>query len=171
MNGVGFTIRKATKQDAVALAKHRVSMFQELGANLASGEQARLQDSSQKYFEELIPSDQLHGWLVEKKNNVISSGLLLLRRLPPIPKALNGGQEAYVFNVFTEKEYRRQGFARLVMKAMVEWCRDNGISRLSLHASDNARSLYKSLDFIQTNEMRWEISDPAIRLSKLNPVD
>jgi hypothetical protein len=43
------------------------------------------------------------------------------------------------------------------MEAMIEWCRANGFSAVSLHASSAGRPLYETIGFQQTNEMKLEL--------------
>jgi ribosomal protein S18 acetylase RimI-like enzyme len=65
-----------------------------------------------------------------------------------------GSRRGNILNVYTEPEYRRQGIARSLMDAALDWCRANGIASVILHASPDGRSLYESLGFQATNEMR-----------------
>jgi GNAT superfamily N-acetyltransferase len=61
-----------------------------------------------------------------------------------------------VLNVYCEPPHRRRGLARALMDAILDWCRERSISRVSLHASDEGRPLYEGLGFTATNEMRLE---------------
>jgi GNAT superfamily N-acetyltransferase len=61
---------------------------------------------------------------------------------------------AYVLNMYVHHGYRRQGIARKLMAAVTDWSREQGLSVVSLHASDQGRPLYESLGFQGTNEMR-----------------
>jgi GNAT superfamily N-acetyltransferase len=56
--------------------------------------------------------------------------------------------------MYTEPAYRRKGIARELMKRMIDWCRQEGFGTVLLHASKDGRSLYESLGFTPTNEMR-----------------
>jgi GNAT superfamily N-acetyltransferase len=60
-------------------------------------------------------------------------------------------------NVFTEPEYRRLGLARRLMVTMLDWLRQEKFGTVSLHASEYGRSLYESLGFEATNEMRMSL--------------
>ena len=40
------------------------------------------------------------------------------------------------------------------METVVDWCRTEGFYTVSLHASHEGRSLYESMGFRDTNEMR-----------------
>jgi GNAT superfamily N-acetyltransferase len=59
-----------------------------------------------------------------------------------------------IVNVYTEPEFRRRGLARRLVEAALEWCKKNNIDFVILHASDQGRSLYESLGFQPSNEMR-----------------
>jgi ribosomal protein S18 acetylase RimI-like enzyme len=63
-------------------------------------------------------------------------------------------QRANILNVYTRRDSRRQGHARRLMQAAIDWCRARGIDTIVLHASPDGRALYESLGFAATNEMR-----------------
>jgi ribosomal protein S18 acetylase RimI-like enzyme len=60
----------------------------------------------------------------------------------------------YIFNVYTNPEHRRKGLGRMVVQAALDWSAAKGIHYVSLHASDFGKSLYESMGFKPTNEMR-----------------
>ena len=51
---------------------------------------------------------------------------------------------------------RRSGPTRIV-RAILDWCRTQGVTRVTLHASEEGRGIYERLGFSQTNEMRLEL--------------
>ena len=67
--------------------------------------------------------------------------------------SISGGREAYITNMFTDREHRRKNLARQLMQVIIDWCQENKIGRVSLHASDEGRPLYESMKFKATNEM------------------
>jgi GNAT superfamily N-acetyltransferase len=66
------------------------------------------------------------------------------------------GRHAIVLNVWTEPNWRRRGLATLLIEEILAWARTERLDRLVLHASDEGRSVYERLGFIQTNEMRFK---------------
>lgn len=68
------------------------------------------------------------------------------------------GRTGYVQYVCTEAGYRRRGLGRAVMSALVEWCRDNGVRSVELHATADGDALYRSLGFGEPHR-------PNLRLS------
>jgi len=66
-------------------------------------------------------------------------------RLPSYrnPSGLSG----YVYGVCTDERYRRRGYSRLVMQALLDWYTAQGVPRVELHASEYAEPLYRELGF------------------------
>ena len=58
-----------------------------------------------------------------------------------------GGRTGYILSVATDPRFRRQGHARAVVVATLEWFRARAVPRVDLHASDQAESLYRDLGF------------------------
>lgn len=56
--------------------------------------------------------------------------------------------------MYTEPGARRRGVAKMLMNAMIGWCRAEGFRSVWLHASDAGRPIYQSLGFEATNEMK-----------------
>jgi GNAT superfamily N-acetyltransferase len=65
-----------------------------------------------------------------------------------LPNAKNPlGRVGYVYGVYTEERYRRRGFSRLAMRALLDWYDANGFVRVELHASEFGEELYRELGF------------------------
>ena len=157
-------MRFATIYDANVIARHRVRLFQDMGMvpdHLFDTFLAKAGDHIRNGLE----SGQYVGWLVpdpDGAEKIIAGAGVMLRTLPPIaiPAGKNGepiiyeGSQALIVNVYTEPEWRRRGYARQLMEAIIIWCREGGINSVVLHASDDGRGLYESLGFSPTSEMR-----------------
>jgi GNAT superfamily N-acetyltransferase len=157
---VEFSIRRAQTQDAAVIGSHRARMFQEMGL-ISAGMFNRLRSESERWTESALASGEYVGWLGSPSSapGVIAAGAgVQIRRVPPHPRTENGiakGRHAIVLNVFTEPEWRRRGFAALLMRTILDWARAENLYRLVLHASAEGRRLYEQLGFVATNEMRY----------------
>ena len=69
------------------------------------------------------------------------------------------GLRGYVYNVATDPAYRRRGFSRACMTALLEWFDGLGVTVVDLRASASGEPLYASLGFTRT-------PDPAMRLRR-----
>ena len=86
---------------------------------------------------------------------------MIIRVVPPFPHRHEGGRitiaegrQGLIVNVFTEPDWRRRGIAKLSMKEIIAWSREQTRDDLVLHTSDGGRRLYQQLGFVLTNEMR-----------------
>lgn len=57
------------------------------------------------------------------------------------------GMIGYVANVVTEPGYRRRGYARACLTALLDWYRERGVAVVDLRASSDGESIYRSLGF------------------------
>lgn len=153
-----YRVRRAAPDDAAIIAHQRAAMFHDMKW-VSDDEAAQIKEAARPRLAEMIAADEYLGWLVESLaengGQVVAGGGIILRRLLPRPGSLEGGEEAYLLNVYTEPDHRRRGVARLLMRAMLEWCDERGAARVTLHSSDDGRPLYEELGFTPTNEMRF----------------
>jgi GNAT superfamily N-acetyltransferase len=118
-------------------------------------ESASLISASIPQLSEMLARGDYLGWLVEQDEKVIAGGGVIMRRLLPRPGSPQGGEEAYILNVYTEPQHRRRGLARKIMETILTWCRERSVARVTLHPSDEGEPLYCSLGFERTKEMLW----------------
>jgi GNAT superfamily N-acetyltransferase len=148
-----YEIRLATRDDAEVIARHRGLMFLDMGkVSLEDSEEIRI--ATEPHLHGLLETNQYIGWVVIKNEEVVAGGGVYLRELLPIPGCCRLGRWAYIANIYTEEAHRRQGLARLVMNAILQWCEEHGIDQVTLAASDAGRPLYESLGFVATSDMR-----------------
>lgn len=90
-----------------------------------------------------------------------SSVGVIQRRLPgpSNPSGLTG----YILSVATDARFRRQGHARAVVTATLDWLRARGVPRVDLHASDEGESLYRDLGFHEPRGLALTAWLPAAR--------
>jgi GNAT superfamily N-acetyltransferase len=158
-----FVIRRIEIADVAIVARHRAEMFQDMG-RLPREQYASLVERTIERLRLWVPAGEYVGWFVTpagQPNEVAAGAGVQLRRVQPHPRpgterdvTLAVGRQALVVNVFTERPWRRRGLAKLVMRHVIAWCKDNGVETIVLHASDEGRPLYEQLGFVATNEMR-----------------
>jgi GNAT superfamily N-acetyltransferase len=152
----GFTLRRATTADINILVAQRRAMFRDV--HRKSDE---LLDSMSAKFrawalEHMNAGDYL-AWLVEAPDGAVAAGgALWLMDWPPHVIGVNS-QRGNILNIYTGDDYRKRGLARAMMEAILAWCRENSVDIVILHASPFGRSLYESMGFKPTNEMRIEM--------------
>jgi GNAT superfamily N-acetyltransferase len=152
----GFTLRRATTADLDTLVEHRRAMFQDMGYT----DHAAMASMAARFRPWLLAhmnaGDYL-AWLISAPGGPIAAGtgLWLMDWKPHMIG--KGARRGNILNVYTHAGFRRRGLARGLMKAALDWCGENGIDTVILHASDSGRSLYESMGFAPTNEMRLRL--------------
>ena len=68
------------------------------------------------------------------------------------------GEVGYVFNVATDAAYRRRGYSRACMEALLGWYQRRAVRKIDLGASAEGEPLYRALGFVPR-------SSPAMRLT------
>ena len=153
---IEVTIRKATEDDVPELVRQRKLMFESMGID----DHIKLQSTSilsRNYFLEGLKNNKFQGWVaITKEGRIVSNAGVIIDHHPPGPNNLTG-KIAYIFNLYTLKEYRRQGIARKIMETILEWIKEEGIPIVSLHVTDDGEKLYKSLGFTSENTMRLKM--------------
>ena len=147
MEQTAYRARAATLADADVLVHHRLAMFSDMGITF---DRDRLAAAFRAWLEDVMPAGVYRAWVVEDAaRGVISGGGISLIPWPPGPRYF-GNRLAFVYNVYTEPAFRGRGLARLVMAAIHDWCRAEGISSLALNASTFGKPLYDSLGYVVT---------------------
>lgn len=68
------------------------------------------------------------------------------------------GRSGYIYGVCTEERYRRRGYSRRVLQALLDWYEQQGIPRVELHSSEYGEALYRELGFEESKGValtRW----------------
>ncbi|MEU8076937.1 GNAT family N-acetyltransferase [Catellatospora citrea] len=67
------------------------------------------------------------------------------------------GRTGYVYNVVTDAAYRRRGFSRACMSALLDWFAERGVSTVDLRATADGEPLYRELGFapVSHTSLRW----------------
>ena len=87
---------------------------------------------------------------------VAGSGCIWVREEQPRPTNLSL-EVPYLMSMYTEKEFRRRGVARAIVKGALKWCRAHEYERVILHASKQGRPLYEGVGFEPSSEMRLRL--------------
>ena len=62
------------------------------------------------------------------------------------------GKRAHLMNVYTSRQYRRQGIAFQMLSLLIEEAREKGVTEISLDATELGRELYIKQGFVDSGE-------------------
>ena len=148
-------IRTATKNDIEDLMNVRLEMLRIVN-NLSDSEtfDTTLIEQSRNYF---LNGNQTTVIAVDENKIVGCATISYINIMPTYSHPT--GNRAHLMNVYTNKNYRRQGIAKQMVSLLIEEAKSKGATEISLDATEDGRPLYKSLGFTENKEaMVWEIS-------------
>ena len=142
-------VRRATVDDIDVLVDLRASFVSEFSDDETQREPLV------EYLQRALTSESFLAWLVVDDGRVVStSGMAVYERMVRSHGA-GVGLEGYVLNVFTYPEFRRRGYGRLGMEALLDYARERRI-RLTLLTTDEGRPMYEKLGFSHDDRTyRW----------------
>lgn len=150
-----YTIRRATQADVAVISYQRAAMFTDMGFDPALCSQ--MEAPFQAWVSERMTSGEYLGWLaVAEDGEVVAGAGLWLNRWIPSPM-VPSGKRGYILNVYTEREHRRHGLAKRLVQVCIDYCKEQGLIAVVLHASDQGRPIYEGMGFTDTNELRLYI--------------
>ncbi len=149
---VEFRVDFATPDDIDLLVAHRLNMWREIRPELDS-EIDESEKLTRDWIQRRLAAGRLVGFITKAPGGrAAGSGCLWVREEQPRPT--NRRQEVpYLMSMYTEKEFRRKGVAKLIVKSALKWCADHKYERIVLHASEAGRPLYQAFGFESSSEM------------------
>ena len=155
--------RMATVADSKILAEHHVLMFQEILSKqnkpMTLEQSGKMFDSCITKYEDEIPQKRCVAWLMEFDGKTVGSGAVSIISMTPQSTNPDKYLRAYLHSVYVCKEYRGNGFTKLLLKEVEIYCRANGLEGILLAASDAGRPIYESYGFEPIpNYMRFTLN-------------
>jgi ribosomal protein S18 acetylase RimI-like enzyme len=140
--------RRAGGEDAPALLRLRSTMFDAMGI-ATCGPDAPWRAAAETWFlDRLEATDSFAAFVVDDPvHGVVSAACGSCDSRPPGPRGLSAVR-GQIFNVATEPDQRRHGYARACLDALIAWfARDTFVELVELTATAHGLGLYESLGF------------------------
>ena len=136
-------IKRANKNDANIIGEvfnlYRVFYKQDSNVEIA-----------QKYIAERLTNNESVIFFADDNGKCIG-----FTQLYPTFDSVNVRQKIVLYDLFVREEYRRKGFAKLLMNAAKQYASDNNFGSIELSTgktNTQGQSLYESLGYIRDNE-------------------
>lgn len=153
-----MNIRLASLNDLSEVIQLRMRLFEDAADFNGARPNEEIRQATLRYFTESINSDSCKTWVATVGNDIVSLGSIAFFNRPPYPGNLMG-KEAYLFNMYTLPEHRKNGYGRAILQQALLYAREHGISKIWLDATDDGRRLYASAGFTPSDTyMEWESS-------------
>jgi ribosomal protein S18 acetylase RimI-like enzyme len=150
---MGYRFRYATPQDMPVLLAHRKAMFIDTGQT-KEGPLAAMLAASEAWMRRAFEEGRYVGFFfLDEADQVVAGASLWFTERPPSVRDPNPTR-GHILNVYTAPEHRRRGLASQLVQMALDYCRQKGVSVVTLNASEEGRHIYEKLGFKPSNEMR-----------------
>jgi N-acetylglutamate synthase-like GNAT family acetyltransferase len=104
------------------------------------------------YFREAIPRGAFIAWLAEQEGEVVATSGMVVWQIPANNSVITG-KMAYVLNMYTVPEARRQGICAALLEKMIEEAKALALSRVHLHATRAGEGIYRRRGFAEPSDV------------------
>lgn len=150
-------VRKATKKDLPTLM--------EFMNGLVEAERPMdptIKDGHVVYYDlsEIMTNEESDLFVVELNNELVASGYAKIKDDRPY---LKHNKQGYLGFMFVPKKHRGNGYNRLIMDALLKWCKDRNISEIRLDVYEDNPSAIRAYEKVGLKKhlitMRMNLDD------------
>lgn len=151
-----YEYKKATLEDIEELVRTRITVLRAANKLSDDVDMFEVEKESYEYYKYALENGGHIAYLVYDNGKFIGAGGVSFYRVMPTYHNPSG-RKAYIMNMYTAPEYRRQGVAYHTLDLLVKESKKQGILQIALEATDMGRPLYERYGFVQMEkEMELE---------------
>jgi len=140
--------RVATLNDLALLTTSRIEVLRAANKLDASTDMANVEKESYNYYKKALEDNTHYAILVMEDDKFIGAGGVSFYSVMPTYHNPSG-KKAYIMNMYTAPDYRRQGIAYKTLDMLVKISKERGINQISLEATEMGRPLYEKYGFVK----------------------
>ncbi len=146
-----FEYKKATPKDIEELIRTRIIVLRAANKLSNNVDMSFVEQESYAYYQHALETGEHIAYLVYDNDQFIGAGGVSFYQVMPTYHNPSG-KKAYIMNMYTAPEYRRQGIAYHTLDLLVKDAKEQGVSQIALEATDMGRPLYKKYGFVETKD-------------------
>lgn len=148
---MNYTYKKATIEDIDTLTKTRIKVLRAANNLSDDTDMNEVEKYSYEYYKKSLSDGTHTAYLVFDGDKFIGAGGVSYYSVMPTYHNPSG-KKAYIMNMYTDENYRRQGIAYKTLDLLVLDARAKGITSISLEATAMGRPLYEKYGFKKMND-------------------
>lgn len=139
--------KRASLADIDILTKTRVIVLRAANKLDDSADMQEVEQESTAYHANALKDGSHVAYMAYDDIQIVGAGGVSFYQV--MPTCSNpSGKKAYIMNMYTHPDYRRQGIAWHTLDLLVKEAKDRGISAISLEATEMGRPLYVKYGFV-----------------------
>lgn len=143
--------RRATPNDIDELVRTRITVLRAANKLSDDADMSAVEKETFAYYRRALENGEHIAYLVYDSGTFVGAGGVSFYQVMPTYHNPSG-KKAYIMNMYTAPEYRRQGIALHTLDLLVKDARNQGISHISLEATDMGRPLYEKYGFVKMED-------------------
>lgn len=140
-----MNFEKAVRSDITELTSLRVAYLKEDNGEMDKSVLQSIENDLPDYFVRHLERDMI-VYVARNKQEIVACAMLLVIEKPMSPAFITG-KTGTVLNVYTRPEHRKKGYARRLMKMLLDDAADKNLSYVELKATEEGYNLYKAVGF------------------------
>jgi predicted acetyltransferase len=138
---MNITYHKAGIEDVESLVNNRILFALELSGVQNEESIQSLRNQMTQYFSKAMLDNTCISFVAKCDGMVTGIGSMHIREMPGNFKNPSG-KWAYIMNMYTVPEYRRNGICKSILNLLVEEGKKSGITAFELHATKEGEKVY-----------------------------
>ena len=146
-----YEYKKATIEDIDEQERTRITVLRAANKLSDDVDMSLVEKESYEYYKRALETGEHIGYLVYDNGTFIGAGGVSFYQVMPTYHN-STGKKAYIMNMYTAPEYRRQGIAFHTLDLLVKDAREQGVSQIVLEATDMGWPLYEKYGFVKKED-------------------
>ena len=156
-----YEYKKATIADIDELVRTRIIVLRTANKLSNDVDMSLVEKESYEYYKNALETGEHIAYLVYDNETFIGAGGVSFYRVMPTYHNPTG-KKAYIMNMYTAPAYRRQGIAFHTLDLLVKVIRKQGVSQITLEATEMGRPLYEKYGFVKMEDEMEKVDKPRI---------
>ena len=146
-----YEYKKATIADIDELVRTRIIVLRAANKLSNNVDMSLVKKESYEYYKSALETGGHIAYLVYDNEIFIGAGGVSFYQVMPTYHNPTG-KKAYIMNMYTAPAYRRQGIAFHTLDLLVKVIRKQGVSQITLEATEMGRPLYEKYGFVKMED-------------------
>lgn len=146
-----YEYKKATIADIDELVRTRIIVLRAANKLSNDVDMSLVEKESYEYYKSALETGEHIAYLVYDNETFIGTGGVGFYKVMPTYHNPTG-KKAYIMNMYTASAYRRQGIAFYTLDLLVKDVRKQGVSQITLEATEMGRPLYEKYGFVKMED-------------------